>query len=143
MVQPTAHRYVGRRTFVQSAIRLHDRTGALLRWNTFDAEKDDAERHEKAMVARASLPRNENTVIRDTWKQVSIVNGTRIVHRAETTTIPRYNDKSLSNPKGKTTDQSLIDVLDDLTQLDLSNASPSNPKGKTTDQSLIDVSDLP
>jgi hypothetical protein len=77
----------------------------------FDAEKDGTERHEKAMIARASLPRNENTVIRDTWKQVSVVNGTRIVHRAETTTIPRYNDKSPSNPKGKTTNQSFIGVV--------------------------------
>jgi hypothetical protein len=66
----------------------------------------------KTMIARANLPQNENAIIRDTWKQVSVVNGTRIVHRAETTTIPRYNDKSPSNPKGKTTDQSLIDVSD-------------------------------
>jgi hypothetical protein len=119
-----------------------DRAKALLRWNAFDAEKDDAERHHKAMIARASLPRNENTVIRDTWKPISVVNGNRVVHRAVTTTIPGYNDKSPSNRNGKTTGQGLAGVSDDLAQLDLSNASQSNPKGKATDRSLIDVSDL-
>jgi helicase required for RNAi-mediated heterochromatin assembly 1 len=102
---------------------VEDRAKALLRWNAFDAEKDDAERHEKAMIARANLPQNETTVIRDTWKPISVVDGARIVHRAETTTIPQYNVKSPTNPKGNTTEQSLIDVSDDLTQLDLSNAN--------------------